>query len=164
MARAKTANRPRNGGASLTTVIGLLAGFALIATAMFWGGSPSSFFDGPALLIVFGGTFAVTLASFSFSDVARAGGAIGQAIVHQSHDPSHAAYQVVELAEKARSDGVLGLQDGLVKLKSEPFLMKAIALVVDGTPGEVVEGILRREVATNASRQQTSADVFRKAA
>ncbi|MDP6691732.1 MAG: MotA/TolQ/ExbB proton channel family protein [Alphaproteobacteria bacterium] len=164
MAKAKTMPRGQQSGTSLTTVIGLLAGFALVAAAMFWGGSPSSFFDGPALLIVFGGTFAVTLASFSLTDMIRAGGAIGQVIIQRHHNPSRAAYQIVELAEQARSDGVLGIQDRLGKLKSDPFLLKAMSLVVDGTPGETVESILRREVDTNAGRQQTSADVFRKAA
>ncbi len=156
--------RSRGGATSFTTVIGLLAGFALVVAAMFWGGSPSSFVDGPAMLIVFGGTFAVTLASFSLTDMALAAAAIGQIIVHRKHDPSQAAHRVVELAEQARNDGVLGLQDRLRKLKSEPFLMKAMAMVVDGTPGEIIERIMRREVDTNASRQQTSADVFAKAA
>jgi len=165
MSRAKTISRKKSGGAtSLTTVVGLLAGFALVLAAMFWGGSPSSFFNGPALLIVFGGTFAVTLASYSVADIVRAGGAIGQVIIHRSHDPSRAAYRIVELAEQARNDGVLGLQNQLVRLKSEAFLSKAMTMVVDGTPGETVERIMRREVDTNASRQQTSADVFNKAA
>ena len=149
---------------SLTTVIGLLSGFALVIAAVFWGGSPASFFDGPALLIVFGGTFAVTLASYSLADIARAFGAMGQVIVHRNHDPSQAAYRIVEFAEQARHGGVLGLQDRLHKVKSEPFLMKAMAMVVDGTPGETIERIMRREVDTNANRQQTSADVFSKAA
>ncbi|MBT6429752.1 MAG: flagellar motor protein MotA [Rhodospirillaceae bacterium] len=156
--------RARGGGASLTTVIGLLSGFALIAAAMFWGGSPASFFDGPALLIVFGGTFAVTLSSFSLTDMGRAAKAVGQVIMRRSLDPGRAAFQVVELAERARSEGVIGLQDRIAKLKSDPFLMKAMMLVADGTPGETVESILRREVDTNAGRQQTSADVFRKVA
>ena len=164
MARAKAVNQSRGGGASLTTVVGLLAGFALVVAAMFWGGSPSSFVDGPALLIVFGGTFAVTLASYSLGDMARAAGAVGQVIVRRSHDPSRAAYRIVELAEQARNDGVLGLQDRLIKLKADPFLAKAMGMVVDGTPGEMVERIMRREVDTNANRQQTSADVFAKAA
>ncbi|MDA1097989.1 MAG: MotA/TolQ/ExbB proton channel family protein [Proteobacteria bacterium] len=164
MAKAKTTSPNRGGGTSLTTVIGLLSGFALVIAAIFWGGSPTSFFDGPALLIVFGGTFAVTLASYSLTDIARAVGAIGQVIIHRSHDPSRAAYRIVELAEQARNDGVLGLQGRLPKLKSEPFLVKAMAMVVDGTPGEMVERIMRREVDTTADRQQTSADVFNKAA
>ncbi len=156
--------RERGSGASLTTVIALVTGFALIVAAMFWGGSPASFVDGPALLIVFGGTFAVTLASFSLSDMARAAGAVGQVIARRHQDPGRAAFQVVELAERARTEGFLGLEDRIVKLKSEPFLMKAMTLVADGTPGETIESILRREVDTNAGRQQTSADVFRKAA
>ncbi len=164
MAKAKTMPQSRGGGTSLTTVIGLLSGLALVIAAMFWGGSPSSFFDGPALLIVFGGTFAVTLASYSMADIARAVAAMGQVMIHRDHDPSQAAHRIVELAEQARNDGVLGLQHRLQKLKSEPFLIKAMAMVVDGTPGEMVERIMRREVDTTASRQQTSADVFSKAA
>ena len=49
----------------LATVLGLFSGFVLILSAMVLGGSPSSFVDMPALLIVVGGTFAVVLVSFS---------------------------------------------------------------------------------------------------
>jgi chemotaxis protein MotA len=78
--------------------------------------------------------------------------------------PSAAAYRMLELAEQARREGLLGLQRRLDRLADEPFLRKAVSLVIDGTPGEELERLLEREV--NAVRQQLegSASIFRKAA
>ena len=44
----------------LTGIIGLVAGFGVIGTAVVMGGAPAAFVDVPALLIVVGGTLAVT--------------------------------------------------------------------------------------------------------
>jgi len=146
------------------TIIGLLAGFAFVALAMVLGGSPTSFVDWPAMLIVIGGTFAVTIASSSPSEVFNAQAVMARSVIDTPTQPSTAAYRMLELAEQARREGLLGLQQRLDRLTDEPFLRKAVSLVIDGTPGEELERLLEREV--NAVRQQLqgSAAVFRKAA
>lgn len=148
----------------LATVVGISGGFALVLSAMLLGGSIGSFVDAPAVLIVLGGTFMVTLASFSLAELLRAGGVMLRAILTSTQTPSVAAYRMMELAEQARRDGVLGLQIGDDQQGEEPFLRKALTLVADGTPGDEVERILRREVVSRAQRTRTSADVFRRAA
>ncbi len=44
----------------LGTIIGLICGFGLVITAIVMGGSAKSIINAPAILIVLGGTFAVT--------------------------------------------------------------------------------------------------------
>lgn len=148
----------------MATIIGITGGFALVLSAMVLGGSVGSFVDAPAVLIVLGGTFMVTLASFSLAELLRAGGVMTRAILTPTKAPRAAAYHMMELAERARRDGVLGLQSLMEQEDEEPFLRKALSLVADGTPGEEVERILRREVVSQSQRSRTSADVFRRAA
>jgi chemotaxis protein MotA len=149
---------------SLATIIGLLAGFALVVAAMVLGGSPSSFVDGPAMLIVIGGTFAVTLASFSFRELASAVVTTVRALFQRAMNPQSAAYVVLELADQARRHGVVGLQSEAEKLSDEPFLAKAVSLVVDGTPSDDIDRLLQQEISVAMQRRLGSADVFRRAA
>ncbi len=154
----------RPGTMDMATVLGLLSGFGLVLTAMFLGGSPSSFFDLPALLIVLGGTFAVTLISFSLQDVWRAQGVMLKALSQRLADPSQAAMRVMALADRARREGVLSLQSELANNSNDAFLDKAIGMAVDGTTSEDLERILRREVSSMSQRHFKSANVYRRAA
>ena len=56
----------------LATIIGLLAGAAVIAMAIFLGGTISQFADLPSVLIVVGGGTAATLIRFPIAGVANA--------------------------------------------------------------------------------------------
>ena len=51
----------------LATIFGITGAFALIAIAIILGGSPSSFLNIQSVLIVLGGTLAVTTICFSIS-------------------------------------------------------------------------------------------------
>ncbi|MDH3336153.1 MAG: MotA/TolQ/ExbB proton channel family protein [Rhodospirillaceae bacterium] len=157
ISRAKTA-------LDLATVIGLVAGFGLIISAIFVGGSPASFVNIPSILIVIGGTFSVTTMCFSLSEMMRAMKVVMKTISHTSRDSSEAAIQVLKIAELARRQGVLSLQGVTEQLKSEPLLFKGISMVVDGTPGEEVEGILRKDMYSTTQRHISSAGILRKAA
>lgn len=154
----------RHSGFDFATVLGLLSGFGLLVTAMVLGGAPAAFFDLSSLLIVLGGTFAVTMVCFSLEDIARAQMVMAKTVFHRLPDPAQTAYRLVELAELARRDGVLGLESRLRQLGEEPFLHKALSLVVDGTPGEDLDRIMRHELMAMTTRHEKSASVFRKAA
>jgi chemotaxis protein MotA len=160
-----TTNQNRKASSvSLGTVFGLIAGFSLVIAAVLMGGSPGAFFDGPAMLIVLGGTFAVTMASFSPREVLVAFAEVSRGVVHVPENPSDAANQIISMADQARRAGVLSLQQVAKKLHEQPFLQQGMALVIDGTTGEEIERLMRREAASISQRQRDSADVLRKAA
>ncbi len=148
----------------LATIIGLIAGFGLIISAIIVGGTPESFINIPSVLIVIGGTFAVTTICFSLSEMMRAAKIVMKTMSYTSRDPSEAAIQVLKIAELARRQGVLSLQGITPQLKSEPLLFKGISMVVDGTPGEEVEGILQKDMFSTLQRHHNSAGILRKAA
>lgn len=152
------------GSLDLATVIGLGGAFALIVTATILGGSPGSFVDLPAILIVVGGTFGVTTICFSISEVIEANRTLLKTLFQSARNPSEAATQVIELAVGARKDGILSLQDALPALEDERFLYKALVMVVDGLPSDVVERIMRSEASGIANRHDKGSSVLRKAA
>ena len=148
----------------LATVIGLLGAFLLIAVAVVLGGRPAAFVDVPSILIVIGGTLAVTTICFSLGEMVKAQRMIGQTLFHRLADPVDAAKSLLTLSERARKDGILSLQPMLRQIRGEPFLGQALQLVVDGTPGDEIERILRRDIGSTAQRHLKSASILRKAA
>ncbi|MEO5338356.1 MAG: MotA/TolQ/ExbB proton channel family protein [Magnetospirillum sp. WYHS-4] len=157
------AEKPRQ-NLDLATVLGLVGGFVLIFIAIAMGGSPKAFFDLPSVLIVIGGTFTIVLTCFSVGEVMRTFRVVLKTVFHGIDDSSEAAIRVLQLAETARKQGVLALQPLLSTLTEEAFLHKGIAMVVDGTPGEEVEAILRRDILATQQRHAKSAGVLKKAA
>jgi len=166
-ARARQAALPRVGGGTsldLATLTGVTGAFALILAAMALGGSLGSFFHPPAVLIVIGGTFMVTTASYSFREVARAQQLMLRAVLYEQSKPSAAALRVIALADRARKGGsVLELQKVLPELRGDSFLYKAVGLVVDGVPGDELQGILDRELDSTMRRHHRSAGILRRA-
>ena len=155
---------PARSSIDLATVIGLVCGFGLITTAIVLGGSPGSFINIPSILIVIGGTLAVTTACFSLVEIGRTARVMTKTLFKTTRDPSDAAIHVLQIAETPRRQGVLSIQAVLESARMEPFLHKGMSMVVDGTPGEEVETILKRDLYATVQRHTKSASVLRKAA
>ncbi|OKH89011.1 motility protein A [Thalassospira sp. TSL5-1] len=147
----------------IATVVGLIVGFALVIAAVVLGGSPGAFIDVPSILIVIGGTAAITAVCFSLGEFLGIGRVLARTIFHPSRNPSDAALQILQLAEIARKGGVLSLQGHLDSLLSEEYLWKGLSLVVDGTPPEEVEGIMRKDMNATISRHHKGASILKKA-
>ena len=146
------------------TVLGLISGFGLVISAIVLGGSPGSFINPPSVLIVIGGTLAITTICYSIPEVLHTFRVVMKTVFYSARDPSEAAIQVLQVAEMARKQGVLALQGVLEPMQGEPFLHKGMSMVVDGTPGEEVEVIMRRDMNATIQRHVKSTGVLRKAA
>ncbi len=147
----------------VATVIGVSGAFLVIGAAMVLGGSPESFVDLPAILIVFGGTFLVTTVSFSLAEVGRAQRVMLRAVVYHAESPRAAALRILYLADAARRNGPLALEKELNASHHSRFLAQAVALVIDGFPSEEIEHILGRERHATGERHARSAGVLRRA-
>ena len=94
----------------IATIAGLVGAFALIVIAMVLGGSPLAFVDIPSVLIVLGGTFAVTMSCFSLPEMFGAGKIVAKAMFKHGQSPVDAANRILELADMARKQGLLNIQ------------------------------------------------------
>lgn len=146
------------------TIIGIVIAFALVIAAIVLGGSPDSFINPPSILIVIGGTIGITTACFSLGEMLRSGKLIMKTVLYRNQDPSTIAVQTIRIAEVARKQGVLQLQNVLDNIKREEFFHKGLALIVDGTPADEVENMMIGELEAMAGRHHKGANILRKAA
>lgn len=128
-------------------------------------GTAASFVDVPSVLIVLGGTLAVTLASFSFRDFIRMPLVVWKHLFHRHHQPSTVAYLLLDMADMARRKTILGLQGEAMEQCAEvPFFQKGLSMVIDGVDAEEVERALRQEIYAAQSRHALSVSVLQKMA
>lgn len=142
----------------LATLIGIIGALGAIGAAIMMGGDMSIFINTPGLVIVVGGTFAVTLMKFPLGLMLSAFGIAIKAFIHKTQQPSKIIEQSVELATVARKDGLLGLER--VEVESE-FLRDGIQLVVDGTAPEMVHKRLSKEISLSIERNETGLNIFK---
>ncbi|MBP7461649.1 MAG: MotA/TolQ/ExbB proton channel family protein [Candidatus Delongbacteria bacterium] len=137
----------------LATIIGVLTGVALIAWSILLGGSLMTFVDIPSVMIVVGGTIAATLINFPLKNVLMVVTVVKNSFFHTDKSPSDAITQIVQLAEKARREGILALENYLEGVESE-FLKGGIRLAVDGIEADTVRAIMETELSYLESRHK----------
>lgn len=127
----------------LATIIGMLAGTAVVATAIFLGGDVLTFVNIPSILIVMGGGLAATLIRFPINQVFGAVGIGGKvAFTHKKTQPRDMIDQIAELADVIRKNGPLGLENVTVE---NDFLAKGVQMVADGYDKDFITESLERE-------------------
>jgi chemotaxis protein MotA len=139
-----------------TAILGLLMG------SMMEGTSPAAFFNIPAMLIVFVGTFGATLAGSTVEQMKKIPALYKKAISPDKPDLSSQLELLVGFAERARREGLLALDDEVAELE-DAFTKKGLQLVVDGTDPELVREILENEIDGMASRHHHGSQPFDKA-
>jgi len=147
----------------MTALFALFSAFGLIAIAVLLGGAPGAFVNGTGVVIVLGGTAAVTAVSFSLEEIAETPRTIWRVIAEPEKDPALAAMTVLRLAERVRRDGVMVLKKLLPGLRDNPFLSNACQLILDGATPEEADAVLRREADAAANRYMRSVEVLRRA-
>jgi chemotaxis protein MotA len=141
------------------TIIGILCGFSLVILAMASGGGLTWFLDGPSAMIVFGGTFGAVLINYPINEVL---GVIKVAKNVFRGKPQEAVVvinQLVEMSKLSRRDGVLSLQKMIHQTK-DPFMIKAVNLVVDGVDPAHISEILETELDFIGERHRLGAEIF----
>jgi len=127
----------------IATVIGLVAAWALIIISIAISGGFAGFLNIPSLLIVVGGTLAALLIAFSLQDFLAGLKAIVKAFKPNIPPFEEEVAYIVSIAQKARKDGILSLENELPEYYShDPFLGNAIKMVVDGADAETLEKVL----------------------
>jgi chemotaxis protein MotA len=145
----------------IATIIGLLLGLGAIIISFIWeGGHIEMVLAGPAMFIVIGGTVGASMVTTSLDTIRQIPRYLKIAFFGKSQDHGETIKQVVRLAERARRDGILGLETKL-KTITNPFFKKAIQLVIDGTEVTVLRSILETESSAIAERHKHGIGLFR---
>jgi chemotaxis protein MotA len=140
--------------------IGIGAGFAVVITAnVMEGGDPMSLILLPPLLLVFGTSILVSIAGGTMMDAKNIVPSIKRAFTGKVEPASAMIPAVVTLAERARREGLLALEDSLATVE-DPFLVKGVTMAIDGTDPEELRDILEAEVHAKRGEDRQAAKFF----
>jgi chemotaxis protein MotA len=142
------------------TAIGIAAGMAcVLLSVILEGGNPAALLEIPALIIVIGGTGAATFASTTLEQMKHVPALYKKAFGGNDLDHHAAIQQMVAMADKARREGLLALEDQLAEVQ-DAYTHKGVQLVVDGTDSDLVRAILNSEIDGMAARHKANAHLF----
>jgi chemotaxis protein MotA len=135
----------------------------VVAAQALDGGTLSALLQGPAALIVFGGTCAATLISYSPATVLDAVRAAIRTFTEDDDDLDALSAQLIALSIRAHRRGLLELESE-VEMVQDPFLRNGLALAVDGVSSDMLREALTVERQALESREDVPARVFEAAA
>jgi chemotaxis protein MotA len=144
----------------IATIVGVVVALVIVfAVQIMEGGSPASIILIPSMLLVFGGAFCAAMAGGVLKDALGAGASLKKAFLPKVTPPNELVDSIVKLAERARREGLLALEDA-VKTVEHPFLKRGLQLAIDGTDPEELHDILHAEVAAKKKADKASAKIF----
>jgi len=146
-----------------STGIGIgVAVFGILFAAIMEGTSPAAFIDIPAFIIILAGTGGATMASVGIDNMKRIPDLYKLVMKAQAPDVPGRVNLLVSLAEQARREGLLALDQRVAEIDDE-FTRKGLQLVVDGIDPDLVREVLEAEIDGMVARHHTGAAIFDKA-
>ena len=142
----------------VATLIGLIGAFGIVLASIVLGGSAGTFVNIPALLVVLGGTFTVTMMKFSLGSFLKATSVALNAFIHKPLSAEELIENAVELAKTARQGGLLVLEDAEVP---DEFMKNGLDMLVDGHPAEIVRSVLTKDLQLTLKRHSDGQDIFK---
>lgn len=128
----------------IATIIGIVAGFALIIASIMSGGSLMIFVHIPSMLIVIGGMLCSVLIHFSLSQFLGIFGIVKNTFLHKAYSPNQIIQKMVNFAAINRRDGALALEQEMRKV-DDPYLVKGLQSLVDGQEEADIREIMSME-------------------
>ena len=142
------------------SLIGLILAFvAIVGGNVLEGGHMGALLNGPAALIVLGGTLAAALLQSPLSAFKRALSILRWIFFPPHIDLPGGIERVVNWSLTARKEGLLGLE-GVADAEPDPYARKGLQLLVDGAEPEAIRSILEVDFLTQESRDIQAAKVF----
>lgn len=144
----------------LSSVIGLVAGFAAIIITILLNGSLDTFWNLESIFIVFGGTFSATVVAYPISTLKTMPTVLKNIIKKDDIDLHKDIDMIINIANLARREGLLALDEAVEDIDN-PFLKKGIMLIVDGVDTELLKDILETEIHFKQERHEKGQAVMK---
>lgn len=117
----------------------------MVAAVLIDGGSLLSLVRPSAAVLILGGTIGATVIGFRGADLRRVPAAILSAFQAKRDKPREVISMLVQMAERARREGLLALQED-VRLLDHSLLARGLQLAVDGTDPDVVRNTMQTQL------------------
>jgi chemotaxis protein MotA len=142
------------------TLVGIgLAFAAIFGAAILEGASPMAIFLLSPMLLVFLGTFGAAMAGSTLKDFIGTMTAMPKFLTAKVTPPDEIVDTVVTLAERARKEGLLALEDAIRDVE-DVFLKKGLELAIDGTDPEELAEILEAEIRAKKKADKVKSKLF----
>lgn len=128
-----------------------LSVFAITFGIIVTGLSAGQIIDIPSILITVLGATSAVIVSNPLERTMKAGKLFQLIMNKPVYDLKRKIQEIVNFSEKARRDGLLALEDDMDKLE-DPFMQKALQLIVDGTDPDVVRNVMEIDLASMETR------------
>ncbi|KAF1057104.1 MAG: Chemotaxis protein PomA [Pseudomonas citronellolis] len=137
----------------------ILALIAIVGGNFLEGGHISALANGPAALIVIGGTLAAALLQTPLAVLKRALALLRWILLPPRVDLVGGINRVVGWSMTARKEGLLGLET-IADAEPDPYARKGLQLLVDGIEPEAIRSILEVDLFNQEGRDLQAAKVF----
>ena len=142
------------------SLIGVILAFvAVIGGNYLEGGHVGALINGPAALIVIGGTLGAAFIQAPMNVFKRALAILGWIVFPPRIDLVGGINSVVGWSMTARKEGLLGLES-VADVEADPYARKGLQLLVDGAESEAIRSILEVDLYTQEARDIQAAKVF----
>ena len=143
-----------------TTFFGLLlGGLSLLGGYFLEGGSAGMILQATAGVIVLGGTAGAVCLSFTGPQLWQSWRSLTHVLQKPRDETPGQAARLVELAYRARREGLLALEPEVAKLP-DPFMRRGLQLVIDGFPTQQVREIMEMDLAQQEGSGRIPSRVF----
>jgi chemotaxis protein MotA len=144
----------------ILSIIGLLIGFGAILGGQFLeGGHVSSLINGPACLIVVGGTIGAVMLQSPLRVFMSALKMSLWVIFPPKLRSDEAIEKIMHWSNIARKEGLLGLED-IAETETDPFAQKGLQLLVDGSEPDIIRRVMEVELDAKEHFGNEAAKVF----
>lgn len=144
----------------ILSVLGIVIGLAaIIGGNAMEGGHLSGLANGPAAVIVLGGTFGAAMLQTPMHTFRHSFVILRWIIFPPVTNMRDNISKVINWSMTARKEGLLGLE-AITENESDPFARKGLQLLVDGGEPEAIRSILEVELITQEDRDLQASKVF----
>jgi chemotaxis protein MotA len=144
----------------ILTIAGVVFGLGLVLWGILMDGKLGAFFNLPGLMITLGGSFGAMLINFQMEQVRQVVKITMQVLFDKKQEVSSLGNLFVKLAQKARREGLLALEDELEEIE-EPFLRNGLQMVIDGFEPDSIRDIMETEINTLIQRHRIGQNLYR---
>jgi len=144
----------------ILSIVGLIVGFgSILGGQVLEGGHFGSLVNGPACLIVVGGTVGAVMLQVPVKVFMSSLKMSVWVIFPPKLGSMEAIEKIMEWSNIARKEGLLGLED-IAENESDPFAQKGLQLLVDGSEPEVIRRVMEVELDAKEHHGNEAAKVF----
>ncbi|MEC9373596.1 MAG: motility protein A, partial [Planctomycetota bacterium] len=143
----------------IATIIGLILGVLVIVGAVLLGGTIAMFIDPTSVVVVGLGSVAALLIAFPLKNIVRLPGVTMKTLFAKPADHKALIKTMVGLAEIARRDGILSLENHVAEM-DDKFIVQGIQMAVDGTDPELIQQILEQDLENQLTRHDTARSLY----